>query len=106
VKTTMNIIQCNIQRDKYKSLSLFLMAIKPVQTEIIKSIGSTPIIATMQYCRKQISNQMRKSDVLCEKNYEGGWVCSAIIEGHRIHRVYYGYSKKYAISDFIKNPPK
>jgi len=49
---------------------------------------------------------MKKSEILCEKNYEGAWVCSTVIDGHRLHRVYIGYSKKYAISHFCKNPPK
>jgi hypothetical protein len=45
-------------------------------------------------------------DVLCEKNYQGAWVVSAIIDGHRIHRTYYGYTKKYAINNFKNNPPQ
>ena len=46
------------------------------------------------------------SNVLCEKNYHGAWVVSAIIDGIRLHRTYYGYSKQYAIRDFKNNPPK
>ena len=43
---------------------------------------------------------------LCEKNFQGAWVVSAIIGGHRLHRIYMGYSKTYAIKHFKANPPK
>ncbi len=44
--------------------------------------------------------------ILCEKNFQGAWVCSAIIEGTRVHRVYFGFSKREAKQDFKNNPPK
>lgn len=50
-------------------------------------------------------NKLNRKDCLCEKNNNGGIVMSAMFGGRRIHRVYYGYTKKYAISDFCKNPP-
>lgn len=46
---------------------------------------------------------MTTKDVLCERNFEGSLVCSTIIDGHRIHRIYMGYSRRYAISDFRKD---
>lgn len=44
--------------------------------------------------------------ILCEKNFQGAWVCSAIIEGVRLHRIYMGYTKTYAKKHFKNNPPK
>lgn len=47
-----------------------------------------------------------EKDILCEKNYEGSLVCSAIVDGHRLHRIYMGYTKKYAKRHFRNNLPK
>lgn len=49
---------------------------------------------------------MKQTDILCEKNYEGSYVCSTIVEGRRLHRIYIGYSKREAIKDFKSNLPK
>ena len=50
--------------------------------------------------------KLKASDIITEKNYQGAWVCSAIIDGVRLHRQYYGYTKKYAKAHFKNNPPK
>jgi len=44
--------------------------------------------------------------ILCEKNYNDYLICSAIIEGHRLHRIYIGYTKNYAKRHFRNNLPK
>lgn len=49
---------------------------------------------------------MITKDILCERNFEGSLVCSTIVEGYRLHRIYIGYSKKYAITHFKNNLPK
>lgn len=51
------------------------------------------------------TKKLTANDCLCERNSNGGIVMSAIFDGHRMHRVYYGYSEKYAKKDFCKNPP-
>jgi hypothetical protein len=50
--------------------------------------------------------KLKKSEILCEQNSDGNLVCSAIIEGVRLHRIYVGYTKEKAIKDFLENPPK
>jgi len=37
-----------------------------------------------------------------EKNYQGAWVVSDIIDGYREQKVYFGYTKKEAIQEFKK----
>jgi len=49
---------------------------------------------------------MKTKDILYERNFNGSLVCSTIIEGHRLHRIYIGYSRRYAIRHFKKNLPK
>jgi hypothetical protein len=35
-----------------------------------------------------------------EKNYEGAWIVSDIVNGHRVARRYYGFTKAQALADF------
>ena len=35
-----------------------------------------------------------------EKNYEGAWVVSDIVDGYRVARRYYGFTKRQALADF------
>lgn len=35
-----------------------------------------------------------------ERNQHGAWVISDIIDGYRVHRQYYGYTKREAIAEF------
>lgn len=49
--------------------------------------------------------QIPANEVLCERGHDGAWVCSAVIGGVRLHRVYMGYSKSYAVRHFKNNPP-
>lgn len=46
-----------------------------------------------------------KDEVLCERNFQGAWVCSAIIGGFRLHRTYMFYTERQAVKDFRTNPP-
>lgn len=46
-----------------------------------------------------------KDEVLCERNSQGAWVCSAIIGGVRLHRTYMFYTERQAVKDFRTNPP-
>jgi hypothetical protein len=45
---------------------------------------------------------MEAIKILCEKNFQGAWVCSAIVEGVREHRIYMGFTKRFAMTDFRK----
>ena len=38
--------------------------------------------------------------MIAEKNYEGAWVVSDIVNGYRVARKYYGYSKREALAMF------
>lgn len=41
-----------------------------------------------------------------EKNIHGAIVVSDIVCNQRVHKVYYGYSKAYAVKDFKKHVNK
>ena len=43
---------------------------------------------------------MAKTEILTEKNFQGAWVCSTILNGVREHMVYMGYTKRYAKTMF------
>jgi hypothetical protein len=49
--------------------------------------------------------KIRSKDILIETNFQGGLVLSYVCEGRRLHRVYMGYSKAYAIKHFKSNLP-
>jgi hypothetical protein len=38
--------------------------------------------------------------MIVEKNYEGAWVVSDIVNGYRVSRRYYGYTMRQAVADF------
>ena len=38
--------------------------------------------------------------MIVEKNYEGAWVVSDIVNGYRVARRYYGYTKRQALAMF------
>lgn len=48
---------------------------------------------------------LAEDEVLCERNFQGAIVCSAIIGGVRMHRTYIGYSEHYSKTEFRRNPP-
>lgn len=41
-------------------------------------------------------------DVLAERNYEGAWVLSAIVDGYSHCMRYYGYTKREAMRRFLR----
>ena len=38
--------------------------------------------------------------MIAEKNYEGAWIVSDIVNGYRVARRYYGFTKAQALADF------
>jgi hypothetical protein len=45
---------------------------------------------------------LRQSDVSVLRHpITGAYVCSAIVSGHRVQRVYYGYTKRLAVRQFV-----
>jgi hypothetical protein len=47
---------------------------------------------------------MNRPTITAERNQEGAWILSAVIggsySGYRVHRSYYGYSKREALALF------
>lgn len=42
-------------------------------------------------------------EVSMERNYDGAWYCSAIVDNCRVHGLYYGYTKREARKLFVQD---
>lgn len=40
------------------------------------------------------------NDISVERTYNGGWRCSALVDGYYVHMIYFYYSKKEALKQF------
>ena len=49
-----------------------------------------------------MKRELLSKDIRAYKNYEGAWVCFAIVRGFLEQHRYYGFTKSEALSDFYQ----